>query len=168
MAEREHHYEVDLEWTGNTGTGTSAYRNYERSYRLGAQGTPAILGSSDPIFRGDGSRWNPEQLLVAALSSCHMLSYLHLCAEAGVVVIGYRDLAEGFMTESAAPGGRFRRVVLRPVVTIAAASNAETARELHHTAHEKCFIANSVNFPVECEPEVITGPSDRSLVDSAP
>jgi organic hydroperoxide reductase OsmC/OhrA len=150
MAQRVHRYVAGVHWTGN-------YRSYERSFTVGIEGKPVIFGSSDPLFLGDASRYNPEDLLVASVSSCHMLWYLHLCAEAGVVVLAYADRAEGAMTESA-DGGRFTRVVLRPEVTISAASDPERARALHHEAHAKCFVANSVNFPIELEPTIVTAP----------
>ena len=152
---RTHRYQVVVEWTGNTGTGTSTYKGYERRHEIsaGTQKSP-IPGSSDPAFRGDPSRWNPEELLVAALSACHKLWYLHLCALAGVAVTSYIDHAEGEMEEAADGGGSFRRVTLRPEVTITSSSDAAKARELHAEAHAKCFIANSVNFPVGHEPEI--------------
>jgi len=153
---REHRYTTTLTWTGNAGSGTSTYRAYERGHEIVVEGKPAIPGSSDPHFRGDARRYNPEELLVASLSACHMLWYLHLCSEAGVVVTGYADRAEGTMIEDAGGAGRFARVTLRPHVTVRADSDVETARELHHAAHEKCFIANSVNFPVDCEPSIMT------------
>jgi organic hydroperoxide reductase OsmC/OhrA len=161
MTGREHRYVTDVEWTGNTGTGTSGYRAYERCYEMRAPGhpKPPIPGSCDPIFRGDPARWNPEEMLVAALSACHQLWYLHLCADAGLVITRYEDRSEGVMTEDADGGGRFRHVVLRPVVTFAPGADLERARKLHHEAHRLCFIANSVNFPVEHEPEFR---SDRS------
>jgi organic hydroperoxide reductase OsmC/OhrA len=148
---REHHYAIAVEWTGNRGTGTSGYRAYDRDHVATAPGKPAIPGSSDPAFRGDKTRWNPEELLVVSLAQCHMLWYLHLAAEAGVVVVEYRDAAEGVMVESADGGGRFATVILKPQVVVAAGSSPERALALHHAAHEKCFIANSVNFPVSCE-----------------
>jgi len=155
MSAKEHRYAVAVEWTGNTGAGTAGYRAYERSHEISTPDAPkpSIPGSSDPAFRGDRARWNPEELLVASLSACHKLWYLHLCSTAGVVVTDYVDRAEGWMVEEDG-GGRFRRVVLRPTVTIAAGSDAERARELHHEAHRLCYIANSVNFPVEHEPEI--------------
>jgi organic hydroperoxide reductase OsmC/OhrA len=155
MTGREHRYVTDIEWTGNKGTGTSGYRAYERSYemRVPGQGKPAIPGSSDPNFRGDAARWNPEELLVASLSACHQLWYLHLCADAGLVITRYEDHSEGVMVEEPDGGGRFRRVVLRPTVTFAPGTDLDRARELHHEAHRLCFIASSVNFPVEHEPE---------------
>ena len=149
MVGKEHHYAVTVEWTGNTGRGTASYRGYERAHTIACPGKPDIPGSSDQNFRGDPSRWNPEELMVASLSTCHQLWYLHLCAVAGVVVTAYRDLAEGVMIEESDGGGRFIRVVLRPEVTIARSSDADKALALHHEAHAKCFIANSVNFPVE-------------------
>jgi organic hydroperoxide reductase OsmC/OhrA len=147
---------VTVTWTGNTGTGTSTYRSYERAHEISAEGKPAIGASSDPVFRGDRTRWNPEELLVAALSSCHQLSYLHLCADVGIVVVEYVDHAEGWMVETPDGSGQFTRVVLRPKVTISA-GDAAKAKELHHEAHAKCFIARSVNFPVENEPEIAVG-----------
>jgi organic hydroperoxide reductase OsmC/OhrA len=153
---REHHYAVTVTWTGNTGTGTSGYRNYERRHEISASAQKApIPGSSDPAFRGDPARWNPEELLVAALAGCHQLSYLHLCADAGIVVVGYQDHAEGLMEETADGSASFRQVVLHPRVTIAAGSDSAKARELHGAAHAKCFIANSVNFPVQHESQII-------------
>ena len=150
MTGRTHRYEVTVRWTGNTGSGTSGYKTYKRDHEI-ASGVlkQPILGSSDPAFRGDPARWNPEELLVASLSACHKLWYLHLCAEAGVVVNEYVDDAEGTMEESPDGSGTFRRVLLRPRVTIASGSDSDKARSLHDVAHAKCFIANSVNFPVE-------------------
>lgn len=147
----EHRYDVDVEWTGNQGSGTRDYRAYTRDHEVTAPGRPTIPGTSDPQFRGDPRRWNPEQLLVAALSQCHLLWYLHLCADAGVVVTGYRDTATGTMT-----GDRFTSVVLRPHVTVADPAMVAKAEKLHGPAHEKCYIANSVNFPVSHEPMVVT------------
>lgn len=159
MADGEHHYRVRLDWTGNSGSGTSAYRDYERAHELSAAGKPVIAGSSDPHFRGDPSRWNPEELLVASLSACHQLWYLHLCSAAGIVVTAYADEAEGVMAMEADGGGRFVRVVLRPRVTLAPGADAAKATTLHHDASAMCFIARSVNFPVEHEPEIVVGRS---------
>ncbi|NMO15405.1 OsmC family protein [Pyxidicoccus fallax] len=155
MAGKEHRYAVTVEWTGNRGEGTATYRSYERAHELRVEGKPPIPGSSDPAFRGDPARWNPEELLVASLSACHKLWYLHLCATAGVVVTDYVDAAEGVMAEDADGSGQFVRVVLRPRVTITAGSDPEKARALHHEAHAMCFIARSVNFPVTHEPTTL-------------
>jgi organic hydroperoxide reductase OsmC/OhrA len=152
---REHSYRIDTEWTGNLGTGTSHYRAYGRDYQLSGEGKSGpILGSADPAFRGDRSRYNPEELLVAALSACHMLAFLHLCADHGIVVTAYRDEAEGAMAQHEDGSGEFTSVVLKPRVTIADRSRAEETQALHHKAHELCFIARSVNFPVEHRPVV--------------
>ena len=148
---KEHHYTVTVEWTGNRGTGTSGYRAYGREHVITAEGKPPIAGSSDPAFRGDAGRWNPEELLLASLSACHKLWYLHLCADAGIAVSAYRDEAAGTMVEDADGGGRFSRVVLRPLVTVRAGDDADLALRLHHDAHAKCYVGNSVNFPVEIE-----------------
>ena len=152
---RTHSYAVAVAWTGNLGNGTSDYRSYARAHSIAAGQKPDIPASSDPAFRGDASRWNPEELLVASLSSCHMLWYLHLASLAGIVVTDYVDDAEGTMEEAGSGEGRFVRAVLRPRVSIAAGCDAAKARELHREAHAKCFIAQSVNFPVECEPDII-------------
>jgi organic hydroperoxide reductase OsmC/OhrA len=150
--QRTHRYQVEVAWTGNRGQGTTGYRAYDRTLEVRGRGKPPIPGSSDPVFRGDPERWNPEELLVASLSQCHMLSYLHLAAVAGVVVLAYADSAEGTMLERDDGGGRFTEVVLRPVVTVASAEMADKADGLHDRAHELCFIANSVNFPVRHQP----------------
>jgi len=149
-----HRYRVDVEWTGNRGTGTDGYRNYSRNHVIRIPGKPDLAGSSDPTFRGDATRHNPEDMLVAALSACHMLSYLHMATVAGVVVVAYDDSAEGTMATEG-DGGHFTEVVLRPVVTIRADSNPGKALAAHEAAHHACFIANSVNFPVRCEPRIV-------------
>ena len=144
--QREHQYSVNVVWTGNTGSGTSEYRSYLRDHEINVLGKASINGSADPKFRGNPARYNPEELLVASLSTCHMLWYLHLCADAGVVVMSYEDRAEGTMEESSDGGGRFVRVTLCPHVRIR--GSVEQAEALHERAHELCYIANSVNFPV--------------------
>jgi organic hydroperoxide reductase OsmC/OhrA len=155
MSGKTHTYSCNVTWTGNTGTGTSSYRAYSRDHLIGGPGKPDLPGSSDPAFRGDGKRYNPEELLVASLSTCHMLWYLHLAADAKVTVVAYADTPVATMVEDAAKGGWFTGATLRPRVTITRDSDAARARELHHAAHEKCYVANSVNFPVACEPEIV-------------
>ena len=153
-----HEYEVQVTWTGNRGAGTSGYRAYSRAHEVSATGKAVIQGSSDPAFRGDPDRWNPEELLVASLSQCHMLWYLHLCATDGVVVTSYVDRPIGTMQESDGQGGRFVEVVLRPRVTVAAPAMVARAEALHAEANRLCFIANSLNFPVRHRPEVVVEP----------
>ncbi len=150
----QHRYQVDVTWTGNRGSGTSGYRDYSREHEIRIEGKATLAGSSDPTFRGDASKHNPEDMLVTALSTCHMLSYLHQAVLAGVVVTAYTDSAEGSM-ETDEHGGRFTEVVLRPVVAISASSDAAKAEAAHEPAHHACFIANSVNFPVRCEPRIV-------------
>lgn len=152
---REHRYQTTVTWTGNLGTGTSGYRAYSRDHDIAFDGKPVIAGSSDPAFRGDPTRHNPEDLLVASLSTCHMLWYLHLCAAAGIVVTGYVDRAEGVMAESADGAGQFTQVVLKPAIALAPGADETRAAALHHEAHAKCFIARSVNFPVDCRPSFV-------------
>jgi len=155
MAYGEHNYQVSVQWTGNRGSGTSGYRDYSRDHVIASGSKPDIPGSSDAAFLGDAKRWNPEDMLAAAASACHKLWYLHLCSDAGIVVVDYRDDAEGTMLDSPQQG-RFSQIVLRPRVVIQAGGNAELAQQLHHAAHEKCYIANSVNFPILCEPAIET------------
>jgi organic hydroperoxide reductase OsmC/OhrA len=153
---RDHQYRVTVEWQGNRGEGTAHYRAYGREHVIGAAGKPPIAGSADPAFRGDAARWNPEELLVASVSACHKLWYLHLCAEAGIAVLAYEDAAEGVMTEEPGGSGRFTRITLKPRVVIRAGDDAARAEALHQEAHRFCFIANSVNFPILCAPEIVS------------
>ncbi|MEV4560168.1 OsmC family protein [Kitasatospora sp. NPDC049285] len=148
-----HHYAIHVAWTGNLGTGTDTYRSYGRDHTVSAEGLPPIHGSADPTFRGDRGRWNPEQLLLAALAQCHMLSYLHQCAVNDVVVLSYTDDATGTMQTSGG-GGRFTEALLSPRIEIAEESMRERALALHGPASRDCFIAASVNFPVRHEPVV--------------
>ncbi|WP_329787004.1 OsmC family protein [Lentzea sp. DG1S-22] len=150
-----HHYEADVVWTGNTGSGTSGYKTYERAHEIRVAGKATILGSSDPSFRGDPSRYNPEELLVASLAQCHMLWFLHLASVNGVVVTEYRDHATGTMGEHPDGSGRMTEVLLHPVVAVADPATKEMAQALHEKAHSMCFIAASVNFPVRHEPTVV-------------
>lgn len=149
---KNHYYKLATRWTGNQGTGTSHYRAYERSFEIDIAGKPIIAGSSDPAFLGDRTKYNPEELLIASLSSCHMLWYLHLCAEAGVVVLAYDDNPIGTMTETPNGGGHFTELLLFPNVVVRDLDMLEKAELLHRDAHKLCFIANSVNFPIRIIP----------------
>jgi organic hydroperoxide reductase OsmC/OhrA len=149
-----HHYKVTTQWTGNRGAGTADYKAYDRSHTLAIDHKSDILGSSDPSFRGDKTRHNPEDLLVCALSACHMLSYLHLCAVNGIVVTDYVDHATGGMELNPDGSGHFTQVTLHPVVTVSQEEMVDKARTLHGEAGKKCFIANSVNFPVLHQPTI--------------
>lgn len=149
---KTHRYNTTVNWTGNTGKGTQSYKAYTRDYTIEANGKPQIQGSSDPAFLGNPERYNPEDLLLASLSSCNMLWYLHLCAESGVIVTAYTDNAEGTMAETPNGSGHFTNVILKPLVTVSEAAMIEKANELHHKANKMCFIANSCNFPVYHEP----------------
>jgi organic hydroperoxide reductase OsmC/OhrA len=149
----EHHYAVSIDWLGNRGSGTSDYKAYGREHSISADGKSTITGSSDRTFRGDAALWNPEELLVASLSQCHMLSYLHEAAVNGIIVTKYSDTATGTMEQTSNGGGHFTLVTLRPIVTISAGDVA-LALALHANANEKCFTASSVNFPVNHEPVI--------------
>jgi organic hydroperoxide reductase OsmC/OhrA len=151
----EHRYAVTVEWTGNRGSGTDTYRTYGRDNAVTADGPAPIDGSADRAFRGDPARWNPEQLLLAAASQCHLLSYLHQAVLNGVVVVGYVDNPTAVMTEDGAGGGRFTEIVLHPVVTISATSDPDVAARIHADAGRACFIANSLNLPVQHEVQTI-------------
>ena len=145
---KEHNYKAIIEWTGNLGKGTSGYTNYERSHTIQLEDKPIIAASSDPSFRGDSKKHNPEELFLASLSSCHMLWYLHLCSVKGVIVMDYRDEATGKMIEEENGKGRFTEVTLHPEVIVLEVGMAAKAQKLHQRANEMCFIANSCNFPV--------------------
>jgi organic hydroperoxide reductase OsmC/OhrA len=151
MGDKKHSYHTNLTWIGHSEK-VPSFKRHDRSYVLEIKGKPPIPGSSDPGFRGDSSRWNPEDLLVAALSSCHHLFFMYLCGQAGIEVLGYEDHADGTMEENPDGSGQFLEVTLRPKVKLAPGSDVKAAELIHHTSHEKCFIARSVNFPVRNEP----------------
>lgn len=153
-----HRYTVDVVWTGAGSTGTSSYTAYSRDHEVHLGDKPVLHASADPAFRGDPERYNPEELFLSALAQCHMLWFLHLAAEAGIVVVAYTDAAQGVMRVESHGAGQFGEAVLRPVVTVAApgrgapAATDEQVAALHLRAHEHCFLARSVNFPVRVEP----------------
>ncbi len=149
-----HNYKLTAEWHGNKGTGTSGLKAYDRSHTVTIAGKPQLFLTTDNPAVGDKTKLNPEDLLVTAVSSCHMLSYLYVCTLEGVIITSYVDHAAGSMLELEAGGGQFQEVTLRPVITVSDASMIEKAKDLHHKAHEICYIANSVNFEVFCHPEV--------------
>jgi organic hydroperoxide reductase OsmC/OhrA len=149
----DHDFAVSVEWTGNRGEGTATYRSYGREHRITAAGKPDLAGSAARVFHGNADRWNPEEELIAALSSCHMMSYLHVAVRNGIVVEAYTDAATGRMRVDDDGGGRFTAVMLRPVVTISS-GDPDLARSIHAEASRLCFIASSVNFPVHHEPEI--------------
>jgi len=154
---RIHQYQVQTVWTGNIGVGTANYRAYKRDHEIsGSSKQVSIPGSSDPAFRGDPARYNPEELLLSAVSACHMLWVLHLCADAGITITDYSDQPVGTMTEHADGSGEFTEVTLRPVMKITDPGRVPDAKALHERAHEVCAIARSVNFPVRCNPTVLT------------
>ncbi|TLM87447.1 OsmC family protein [Pseudarthrobacter sp. NamE5] len=153
----EHQYALAVQWTGNLGAGTLSYRGYSRDHDILVPGLPVLKGSADPTFHGDKERYNPEQLLLAALAQCHMLSFLHVAVKHGVVVTEYRDDASGIMRLNRDGSGQFERVTLRPQVTVTNADHLELAGQMHHEANLLCFIARSVNFPVEHQPQTVVG-----------
>lgn len=146
---KEHQYNANLVWTGNKGSGTMDYRSYDRDFIISINGKPEISGSSDSAFMGDKAKYNPEDLLLASISSCHMLWYLHLCAKHEIIVMEYKDDALGTMVENPDGSGKFNEVVLYPQVVIADETQKELANSLHAEANKMCFIANSLNFVVK-------------------
>lgn len=150
--DREHHFAVELDWTGNLGEGTASTRGFDRAHRVTAVGKPDLLGSAAPAFHGDAARWNPEELLIAALAQCHMMSYFYLAVKHGIVVVDYADNATGTIRMEG-EGGHFSQVDLRPRMTISA-GDLDLAYRLHDEAEELCFIAQSVNFPVRHDPVI--------------
>jgi len=157
---KQHHYTVTVVWTGNDGRGTATYTGYSRAHRITAPGKSPIDGSADPAFRGDLARWNPEELLLASLSACHQLWYLHLCATSGICVTAYEDAAEATMAEAPDGSGHVISAALRPQVRVAPGCDIALAEALHGRAHAMCFIARSVNFPVRHHPVVLAGTVD--------
>ena len=157
MAGKQHIYSAIVEWTGNPGTGTSAYSAYDRTWNLSSPGKPVIACSNDPLLGGDKGKYNPEDLLLAALSSCHMLWYLHLCSDAGITVLSYEDRPEAIGEMEPSGKGRFVSATLKPKITIAAGGDIEKAHAIHGDIHQYCFIARSVNFPVKVEAEIKVG-----------
>lgn len=153
---KQHFYTATTAWTGNKGSGTKDYRSYERSHTISIDGKPDIACSSDAVFRGEKQKHNPEDLMVAAVSGCHMLWYLHLCSDNGIIVTHYSDQAKGTMDENPDGSGQFSEVTLYPKVIVKDASMIEKANALHHDAHSMCFIARSVNFPVKLHPSAST------------
>lgn len=152
---KTHRYQISLKWDDNSGKGTTDYRSYSRDHLISAPGKMHMIsGSSDPSFLGDPKKFNPEELLVSSISSCHMLWYLHLCASNGIVVVDYVDNAIGTMEESENGSGRFTKVTLHPEVIVENDSMIEKAISLHEKAHQMCFIANSCNFPIDHAPKV--------------
>jgi len=151
----EHNYKLTAVWTGNKGNGTKNVRDYDRSHTVTIQGKPELFLTTDNPAVGDKSKLNPEDLLVSAISSCHMLSYLYACAMEGIVITAYTDNATGIMIEKESGGGSFKEVILNPIFYVADESMVEKAINLHHKAHEICYIANSVNFEVKCNPTCI-------------
>lgn len=159
--QKKHRYTTSVTWTGNRGEGTANYKVYDRDYTVAGKGKPVIAGSSDPSFRGSPGRYNPEELFVSAVSSCHMLWYLHLCSVNNIAVTDYRDEVKGVMIENEDGSGYFEELTLRPVVTLTDSKMIDTARQLHHEANKMCFIANSCNFSIKHEPEF------RSLLEDS-
>ena len=153
---KNHSYAATIEWTGNRGDGTAGYRAYGRDHTITAGDKPALLGSADAAFRGDAERYNPEDLMVAAVSSCHMLWYLHLCSANGIILTAYRDDVEGTMDMNPDGSGQFSSITLHPKVTITDPALADKALALHGEAHKMCFIARSVNFPIHHDAEIVT------------
>ena len=149
-----HQYQSEIVWTGNLGTGTSSYKDYERSYTISSPQKPVILGSSDPMFRGEASKYNPEDLLLSSLSACHMLWYLHFCSDKKIIVEEYKDNATATMQLDPNGSGKFIEATLHPVIKIKSAANIQLAHDLHEQAHKFCFIANSLNFDVSIKPTI--------------
>ena len=159
-----HEYQARLVWDGNTGAGTRSYSTYGREYHIAIAGKPDLRGTADPAFRGKPHLHNPEDLFLASVSACHMLTYLALCARQGVNVLSYEDDATGTLVTDRAGGGVFSEIILRPAVVVAEEESRSTAETLHDAAHEHCFIASSCRVPIHCRPTVSVhpDPGDRS------
>jgi organic hydroperoxide reductase OsmC/OhrA len=151
---KTHQYVAKIEWTGNKGAGTFDYRSYSRSHNILIDGKSDIMASSDSAFRGNASKHNPEDLFVSSIAACHMLWYLHLCSDAGIIVMSYEDRAEGTMLIDKKGSGQFSAIVLSPTISISPESDKELALSLHSKAHEMCFLANSCNFEIRVEGDI--------------
>lgn len=150
---KRHQYELSVEWTGNEGNGTLDYKSYNRNHKILAEGKYAeIMGSADPAFLGDKTKYNPEDLFLSSIAACHMLWFLHLCSSHKITVIAYLDNATGVMEEAPNGSGKFTKVMLNPQVKVAKESMIQKANELHQEAGKMCFIANSCNFDIEYNP----------------
>jgi organic hydroperoxide reductase OsmC/OhrA len=160
-------YSATLTWDGNLGSGTSDYASYGRSYRITIPGKPELAGSADPAFRGEPDVHNPEEFLLASVSACHMLFYLALCSSGGVAVLSYEDEPSGKLALQPDGGGRFEEIVLRPQVALAEGADEALARRLHEVAHQRCFIANSCNFPIRLDPTIALPGSGRAVTRTA-
>ena len=147
-----HNYTINLNWTGNKGVGTNTYKDYDREYTIQAKDKAMIKGSSDPAFLGNPALYNPEELLLASIASCHMLWYLHLCAANKIIVLAYQDQPSGKMIENKDGSGKFSEVTLFPKITLTDKTMLEKAENLHKEANKFCFIANSCNFPILHKP----------------
>jgi organic hydroperoxide reductase OsmC/OhrA len=170
MEPTQHRYAARVVWTGSNGTGTTGYTDYGRTYTMEVEGKPTLSGSAAPEFRGDPARHNPEDLFIAAIAGCHMLTYLALCARHGVQVLAYEDASSGSLAIDApgGGGGRFTRIDLEPTVIIAETADEAVAERLHQTAHERCFIANSCAVPIRCHATVrVAKESGSREVESA-
>jgi organic hydroperoxide reductase OsmC/OhrA len=144
----EHVYTAELIWHGDH---TRTYEAYTRGHSVQINGKPDLVVTADPAFRGDPTLHNPEDLLLASISSCHMLTYLALCARARIDVRSYRDQVSGTLRLTPDGGGHFIEVLLRPQVVVAHEDMLPRARHFHGEVHKYCFIARSVNFPIRCE-----------------
>lgn len=147
-----HEYTSHVIWTGNIGRGTESYRAYERTWDVAIPGKAVVHCSNDPLLGGDPTKMNPEDLLITALASCHMLWYLHLASDAGIVVTSYADTPVGVGEVQPTGAGKFVSATLHPHVAVRAGADLERAEAIHHEIHSVCFIAQSVNFPVSYEP----------------
>ncbi len=146
---KTHQYGANVSWTGDRGEGTRRYKGYDRTWRIATPGKLPIECSNDPLLGGDPSKPNPEDLLLASLSACHMLWFLHLASEAGIVVRGYEDAPIGVGDTGPRGAGRFLSAILRPTITVERGADLVKADALHHAVHDYCFISRSVNFPIE-------------------
>lgn len=154
----DHEYVSRILWTGNRGEGTAQYRAYDRTWDIAVPGKAVVRCSNDPLLGGDSAKMNPEDLLLSALAACHMLWYLHYASDAGIVVTGYTDAPVGLGEVGRGGAGRFLKVTLRPHVVVAAGTDLAAAEAIHHRIDAVCFIARSVNFPVDCAPTFAVAP----------
>lgn len=152
----QHDYTARVVWTGNRGQGTASYKGYDRTWNVETPGKPLIHCSNDPLLGGDPTLHNPEDMLIAALSACHMLWYLHLASNAGIAVHDYRDDPLAIGETDSTGASRFLSATLRPQITVPEGTDVAEADAIHHEIGKVCFIARSVNFPVDYDAIYLT------------
>lgn len=153
----KHIFKVALSWFSTEKVASPKSKVYSKSHHISIEGKSDLAISAAKAFKGDPSLYNPEDLLLSSLVSCHMMSYLYLCDQNNIEVISYTDHAEAILEVNSDASGRFVEVILKPAVVILNPEQIALALDLHKKANQLCFIANSCNFPVMHMPTCLAG-----------